>query len=243
MPTKRVSRKRKETSEEFTDAFDKNFNCSHIELKKQFPLNAHHSDFYFASQNPNTNMVFVNGPAGSMKTYMAVYSALELLKDRHVDHIIYIRTVVESSSKSIGALPGEVEEKFGPYAMPLMDKLGEIVDSHTTKSLMEYGCIKAIPVNFVRGLTFNRSAVILDETQNMTRGEIVTILTRFGRHSKYFVCGDSNQTDIRESGFRPIFDAFDTEHSVKNNIFCMKLDTTDIVRSQILKHITQVLRV
>lgn len=245
MTAKRAPRKRKELdiSQEIAESYKKNFNCSNITIKKQFPLNDNHSNFYYLTQNQNTNMVFVDGVAGTMKTYLAVYSALELLKDRHVDQIIYIRTVVESSSRSIGALPGELEDKFGPYSMPLVDKLNEITDIPTSKSLMEQGYIKAIPVNFVRGLTFNNSVVILDETQNMTKSEITTILTRFGRHSKYIVCGDTNQSDIKDSGFKAVFDAFNTEFSRKNNIHCVKFDTFDIVRSPILKHITQVLKV
>lgn len=247
MQIKKTARKRSakkaDVTSEFEQEYKKNFDCSNIKLKKQFPLNANHSNFYFLTQNPNVNMVFVDGVAGTMKTYLAVYSALELLRDRHVDQIVYIRTVVESSSRSIGALPGELDDKFGPYAMPLIDKLNEIVDGATTKSLMENNYIKAIPVNFVRGLTFNNSVVILDETQNMTKSEITTILTRFGRNSKYIVCGDANQSDIRDSGFVNVFDAFNTEHSVKNNIYCVEFDVSDIVRSPILKHITQVLKV
>ncbi len=108
---------------------------------------------------------------------------------------------------------------------------------------MEQGYIKAIPVNFVRGLTFHNSAVIIDEAQNMTRSELSTVLTRFGRNTKYFVCGDSKQTDIRDSGFNKVFELFDTEFSVKNNIHCATFDTSDVVRSPILKHITQVLGV
>lgn len=246
MAIKKVQRKRKESDDithEFLTAYDKNFNCSNIEIKKQFPLNANHQNFYYLTQNPKTNMVFIDGVAGTCKTYLAVYSALELLRDRHVDNIVYIRTVVESSSRSIGALPGELGDKFSPYSMPLMDKLGEIVDTSTSKSLFENDYVKAIPVNFTRGLTFNRCCVILDETQNMTRSEITTILTRFGRHTKYFVCGDSNQADIKDSGFLSVFNAFDTELSREHNIYCLKFDAGDIVRSTILKHITSVLKV
>lgn len=245
MSVKRAPRKRKELdiTNEIGDSYKKNFDCSNMVLKKQFSMNENHSTFYHMSQHQKTNMVFVDGVAGTMKTYLAVYSALELLKDRHVDKIIYIRTVVESSSRSIGALPGELDDKFSPYSMPLMDKLTEIVDPMTSKSLVEGEYIKAIPVNFVRGLTFNNSVVILDETQNMTKSEITTILTRFGRNSKYIVCGDSNQADIKDSGFEYVYKAFDTEHSQKNNIHCFKFDAYDIVRSPILKHITQVLKV
>jgi len=176
-------------------------------------------------------------------TYISVYTAVELLKARKVDQIIYIRSVVESSSRSIGALPGELDDKFSPYSMPLVDKLNEILDKQTITALMEQNYIKAIPVNFVRGLTFNNSFVIIDESQNLTRSELTTILTRFGRNSKYIVCGDCNQSDIKDSGFKKVFELFDTDFSRKNDIHCDRFDVNDIVRSPILKHITQILGV
>lgn len=247
MQTKKTARKRtpkrEDLTKEFETSYKKNFDCSNIVLKKQYPLNANHHHFYNLTQSSRTNMVFVDGVAGTAKTYIAVYSALELLKNREVDQIIYIRSVVESSSRSIGALPGELADKFSPYSMPLIDKLNEITDKQTSNALMEQEYIKAIPVNFVRGLTFNNSVVIIDESQNMSRSELTTILTRFGRNSKYIVCGDANQSDIKDSGFKGIFDAFKTEISEKNNIYCVEFDASDIVRSPILKHITTVLKV
>jgi len=246
MTAKKAPRKRKESvdiTQDIGESMKKNFDCSNIRMNKLLSLTDNQQAFYYITQNPKTNMIMVDGVAGSAKTYVSVYSALELLKHRHVDQIIYVRTVVESSSRSIGALPGELDDKFSPYSMPLVDKLNEIIDGYSIKALMEQGYIKAIPVNFVRGLTFHNSAVIIDEAQNMTRSELTTVLTRFGKNTKYFICGDSKQTDIRDSGFSKIFELFDTEFSTKNNIHCVKFDTSDVVRSQILKHITQVLKV
>ena len=245
MTTKRAPRKRKETdiSKDISEGIKKTFDCSNLKLNRMLALTDNQQSFYYKSQDPKCNIIFVDGVAGSAKTYVAVYSALELLKDRHVDQIIYIRTVVESSSRSIGALPGELDEKFSPYSMPLIDKLNEIIDYSSSRSLLDNGYIKAIPVNFVRGLTFHNSAVIIDEVQNMNKTELTTVLTRFGKNTKYFVCGDSKQIDIKDSGFEKVYNLFDTDFSVKNNIHCMKFDTSDVVRSPILKHITQVLGV
>jgi len=135
------------------------------------------------------------------------------------------------------------DEKFGPYSMPLIDKLNESLDKGTIKSLMEGEYIKAIPVNFVRGLTFSNSLVIIDESQNMTRSELTTILSRVGRNTKYLVLGDTKQTDIRDSGFAKVFELFDTEFSRKNHIDCLRFENHDINRSPILRHIAQVLGV
>lgn len=245
MATKKAPRKKREldVTGEFTEHIKKSFNLSNLHLKNNYQMTANQQKFYYMSQSPRNNMVFVNGPAGSAKTHLAVFSALELLKAGHVDKIIYIRSVVESSSRSIGFLKGDENEKFLPYIMPMLDKLNEILEKPDITYLTENEYIKAIPVNFVRGLTFHRCAVIIDEAQNMTRGELTTILTRFGKHSRYFVLGDAAQTDIEDSGFIQVYEAFDTEHSRKNEIQCVEFDVSDIVRSQILKHITQVLKV
>ena len=66
-----------------------------------------------------TNIMFVSGPAGSTKTYMAVYAALRYLSSNDDLDLLYVRTVIESGEKGLGALPGDIEEKFNPYLMPL----------------------------------------------------------------------------------------------------------------------------
>ena len=245
MTTKRAPRKRKELdiTNDIGEHYKKNFDVSNINLRNLPHLTDNQLKFYYLTQCPRTNMIFVDGVAGTAKTQVAVYGAMELLKNRKVDRIIYIRTVVESSSKSMGFLPGELDDKISPYSMPLIDKLNEMTDVPTYKALMEQEYIKVIPVNFARGLTFHNAAVIIDEAQNFTRSELATILTRFGRHSKYFVIGDTKQSDINDSGFRKVFDAFDTDFSWKNDIHCMEFNNDDIVRSPILRHIASVLNV
>jgi phosphate starvation-inducible PhoH-like protein len=246
MTAKRAPRKRKESvdiTEEFTKKYKQNFDCSDIKIKKPFPFTDNHTAFYYLTQDDRTNMVFLDGPAGSMKSYISVFSAMEMLRDRKVDKIIYIRTVVESASKSLGYLKGDENEKFAAYTLPLFEKISEITDKATVNSLFEQEYVKAMPVNFVRGLTFNNAVVIIDEAQNATRSELTTIMTRFGRGSKYIICGDAKQSDIKDSGFSKVFELFDTDFSRKNNIHCMKFDIHDISRSAILKHITQVLSV
>ena len=246
MATKRPPRKRKDTGDitkDFAEVYKKNFDCSNIKLNKMFPLTDNHTAFYYLSQHEKTNMIFLSGPAGSMKSYLAVYTGLELLKDRKIDKIIYIRTVVESSSRSMGFLKGDENEKFSVYMAPFLQKANEVLDPQTVQSLVDQEYVKAMPVNFARGLTFNNALVIFDEAQNATKSELTTILTRFGRNSKFILLGDTKQADIKDSGFAPVFDLFDTEFSRKNNILCMNFDIHDIMRSPILRHITQVLGV
>jgi len=238
------TRKRKSTSvdNEIEESLQSNWILSDLKIKKPFHFNEKHKAVYDCIKHDDTNIVIVDGPAGSAKSYLGVLGALELLKERKIKSIIYIRSIVESASRSIGALPGEVDDKFMPYAMPLIEKVREITDNSTSNLLQSAGVLCGIPVNFVRGLTFNDSIVIVDEIQNLTLEECTTILTRFGRNTKYVLCGDSQQADIGKlTCIHKIYDAFNREESADNNIFCFKFGESEIVRSKILKYIVKVL--
>ena len=207
-------------------------------IKKPFKLNNLQQEFFDTIINDTTQMSFVDGPAGSAKTYIGVLAALRLLSERKIKNIVYIRSIVESANRSMGALPGEIEEKFKPWSAPLIDKLEEIIDPGAQSTLMLKGYIKCIPVNFTRGLTFRESVVIVDEAQNMTKDELTTVLTRFGEKSRYIIVGDSLQSDINgKSGFNKIKEAFNSDECRANGIFTYNFTDNDVVRSKILKFI------
>jgi phosphate starvation-inducible PhoH-like protein len=218
------------------DLFDKNW-LMDFKIRKPFYFKPKHKEFYNLLHNSTTQMSFVDGLAGTAKTYIAVYAALEMLKSEMFEKIIYIRSVVESADKSLGSLPGEIDDKFSPYAMPLIEKVTEITGPGTCSMLRSKGLLEAIPVNFVRGLTFNNSIVIVDEAQNLTKGELTTILTRFGRNSQYIVCGDTKQSDVRQSGFNDVYKKFTTDDCKELGIYTHKFGVNEIVRSKILRFI------
>ena len=165
-----------------------------------------------------------------------------MLKDRKIDEVVYIRSIVESAHKKLGSLPGEVDEKFKPWSIPLIEKCDELVGKQTTNILFESDYIKSIPVNFLRGSTFSNSVVIVDEAQNLEHSELVTILTRFGKNCKLFVMGDTRQSDIFDkSGFKKIMNVFDTEESNTHGIHSFHFTEDDITRSKLLKYIVKVI--
>lgn len=211
-----------------------------IDYKFGRSANDTHKSFIATMLRPDTKMLFVDGPAGTAKTYLAVYGALCELKKHLVEEIVYIRSVVESASQKMGSLPGEVDDKFGPWAMPMIEKLDELIEIPVRKELMTRGFVNCLPVNFVRGLTFNNSFVIVDEAQNLTSGELITILTRFGENSKYIIVGDSKQKDIgNRSGFAPVYKCFDNEASEQEGIYTFEFGADEIVRSEILRFIVK----
>lgn len=242
--SRKVARKRKPDGlevEDINSSLQQNWFLN-FKIKKPFHFNERHSAFYDCIKQDSTNMAFVDGPAGTGKSYIAVLVALEHIKEQKSKQIVYIRSVIESASRSIGALPGEVDDKFLPYAMPLLEKVKEITDDSTCTAMQQAGILHAVPVNFVRGLTFNDSIVIVDEIQNLTVPEMTTILTRFGKNTKYILCGDSFQADIGKSTcIKRIINAFDNDTSMDNNIFCFKFGETEIVRSKILRYIVKAL--
>jgi len=209
-----------------------------FKINYEFKSNDIHKSFVGSMLSSDSKMLFVDGPAGTAKTYLAVYGALCLLKKHAVEEIVYIRSVVESASNKLGSLPGEVDDKFLPWSMPLIEKLDELVNIPARKELMERGFINCLPVNFVRGLTFHDTFVIVDEAQNMTSSELITILTRFGENTKFVVVGDSKQRDIgNRSGFKPVMNCFDNEESDAHGIYNFVFGEDEIVRSKILRFI------
>ena len=107
-----------------------------FKIKQDYDLTERQQVFFNTALQEQTRMCIVDGPAGTAKTYIAVLAALKLLHNRQIDNIVYIRSIVESASRSMGALPGELEEKFAPWSMPLIDKLDEILVGNTSNNLM-----------------------------------------------------------------------------------------------------------
>ncbi|MFN9901416.1 MAG: PhoH family protein, partial [bacterium] len=121
--------------------------------------------------------------------------ALNLIKESEKE-VVYVRTIIESGERSLGSLPGTINEKFQPFLQPLEDKIHEIIEATDANKLKEDGRIAAIPVNFLRGSTLSDKIVSADEVQNFTHKEITTLITRIGEGSKIFLCGDFMQSDM-----------------------------------------------
>lgn len=194
----------------------------------------------FLSLDNKSKIVFINGPAGSSKTYMGIYSALNLLRNNTDLDLLYVRTIIESADRNMGALPGDAEEKFNPYMSPLIDKLNEMLAPSVVKSLLLKHKIQAMPINFLRGASWVDKIVVADEAQNFTFKELITLITRLGEGSKLFICGDIMQSDIHtKSGFANMINIFNDKESEDQGIFNFKFGKSDIKRSELLKYIVE----
>jgi len=205
---------------------------------KNHRLTEKQKSFAEIALDPNTKIVFINGPAGSSKTYIAIYAALRLLAQHKELELLYVRTIIESAERNMGALPGNADEKFNPYMLPLEDKLEELLKTSDHQRLFQEKRIEAMPINYLRGANWRNKIVVADEAQNFTFKELTTLITRIGENTKLFVCGDFMQPDINgKSGYRAMCDRFTDAESRKMGIHTFKFGIEDIKRSKILKFI------
>lgn len=148
-----------------------------------------------ASRN---DIVFVIGPAGTGKTFLAVAIAVAALRDKLIDRIVLTRPAVEAG-ESLGYLPGDFREKIDPYLRPLYDALHEMIPPDKLKRYLESGVIEIVPLAYMRGRTLSNAFVILDEAQNTTFNQMKMFLTRLGVNSKSIITGDVTQVDLPTS--------------------------------------------
>lgn len=153
-------------------------------------------------------ITFVSGSPGSGKTFIALKTGLELLKsaDFNIGEICLTTPIIEVSSKSIGALPGDLNDKIVNYFDHFYENMNKIVGNQTTKFLRGSGLVNDKIVNFMRGTTFGKTDIdgkpigvycIFDEAQNTTIGEMKTFISRLAEESKLIICGDPEQCDIK----------------------------------------------
>ena len=131
------------------------------------------------------DITFCFGPSGTGKSFVAAGIAAQHLNRQKTSQIIVTRPLV-CAGKSLGAVPGEIEDKVKPYLKP-----------------MEENIIKFEPLELMRGASFHNSYMILDEAQNCTLDQIKMFITRIGENSKVIINGDVKQTDLKDgSGLR-----------------------------------------
>lgn len=146
----------------------------------------------------NSQLVVITGNAGSGKTLVAAQSVLDLLFKKMVQQIYVTRPAIEVG-KSLGFMPGDLTEKFDPYIEAFRDNMYKCSDKEKVDKHIKDGQIQGMPVQFIRGKTIDTAQIlIVEEAQNLTKHEMLAILTRLGKGGKIIINGDIEQSDIKD---------------------------------------------
>ena len=141
-------------------------------------------------------VVIITGRAGCGKSLVSAQCALDFLFKKQCDEILVTRAAVEVGH-SLGFLPGSLNEKFDPYLEAFLENLTKCYDKVKVDELINAKKVNALPVQFIRGKTID-DVLIVEEAQNLTKAEMLAILTRLGKNGKIIINGDNEQKDIRE---------------------------------------------
>jgi phosphate starvation-inducible PhoH-like protein len=141
-------------------------------------------------------IVIITGRAGCGKSLISAVTALDFLFKKECDKILVTRAAVEVGH-SLGFLPGALDEKFNPYLEAFQENLLKCYDKVKVEQLISDKKIDALPVQFIRGKTVD-DVLVVEEAQNLTKSEMLAILTRLGKNGKIIINGDNEQKDIRD---------------------------------------------
>lgn len=154
--------------------------------------------------DPDLSAIALIGSAGSGKTLLAIACAISQ-RDEY-DRILVARPAIELSNKTMGFLPGNLEEKYNPYLAPVRSACRFIMDKMETEqkrkeaevaAWMDDHGIELLPLSMIRGDTFHHAFILVDEAQNLTPNEVKTIVSRAGEDTKIVFTGDINQIDVQ----------------------------------------------
>lgn len=204
------------------------------DLKTIFPLTDNQRKFFELYKN--SQALLLHGLAGTGKSYIALYKALEEVLDKSSSFtkVVVVRSAVPS--REIGHLPGDEKEKTEVYQLPYIEICEDLFNRHDAfQRLQEQKSINFMVTSFIRGITLDNSVIIVDECQNMTDMELNSIITRVGDKSKIIFCGDFRQTDLYKktdmSGLKKFMIIADMMPSFK----VIEFEVEDIVRSDLVK--------
>ena len=186
---------------------------------------------------------FLFGAAGTGKTFISLYLALNDIFDlkKPYDKVILVRSLIPS--REIGFLPGDEEDKAALYQVPYQNMVRfmfEAANEQQFNSLYDrlkgQGSLFFLSTSFLRGLTFDNSIIIVDECQNLNFHELDTIITRVGQDSKIVFCGDFDQTDLVKQNERNGLHDFLRILNEMDEFNCTEFTLGDIVRSGFVRN-------
>lgn len=184
----------------------------------------------------NNRSICAYGSAGTGKTFLAMYLAINEITSGNSDHkqIKIVRSVVPT--REVGFLPGTLDEKIVHYEQPYMDIVHELTGCWKGYEYMkESRIIEFVPTSFIRGLTWDNTIVIVDEGQNMNFHEIESVMTRIGKHSRMIFTGDVKQSDLQRKYDQSGMSRAITVMQNHGDFDMIEFTRHDVVRSEFVK--------
>jgi phosphate starvation-inducible protein PhoH and related proteins len=189
------------------------------------------------------DITFCIGPAGTGKTHVSVGAAVDLLQRKKIEKIIISRPIMEAGQKRnsksvIGYLPGDINAKMAPFLRPIHDELGKFLTQDAIQMMKNTGVLEICPIEHMRGRTFEKSFIIIDEAQNTTEEQLEMVLTRLGIGSIMVLVGDTEQSDLPanlEGGLENFIEDLDG----LEGLGIIYLETCDVARHPIVAAILE----
>jgi phosphate starvation-inducible protein PhoH and related proteins len=176
------------------------------------------------------------GSAGTGKTFVAIYLALEsiLEKTNPQDKIIIFRSVVPT--RDIGYLPGSLAEKMAPYEVAYQGIVKQLIgDNAGWNRLISSKQIEFMSTSFIRGMTIDNAVIIVDEMQNLNFHELDSVITRVGENCRIIFSGDYNQSDFKDGYEKEGIQKFLRIVEHLKHFEIIQFNWHDIVRSDFLR--------
>ena len=221
------------------------------QMKRKKPINADmmrdiepltdNQKSLFEAYAKDQNLV-AYGVAGTGKTFITLYNALKdvLNPDTPYEKVYIVRSLV--ATREIGFLPGDHDDKSSLYQIPYKHMVKYMFEMPSEADFnMLYGNLKAQDTidfwstSFIRGTTFDKTIVIVDEFQNLNYHELDSIMTRVGAQSKIMFCGDASQSDLIKTNERNGIIDFMQILRIMSSVDVIEFGVEDIVRSGLVK--------
>ena len=190
----------------------------------------------------NSKNIIAYGAAGTGKTFITLFNELNDVLDTSTPYekIYIVRSLV--STREIGFLPGDHEDKSFLYQIPYKNMVKYMFELPSAADFeMLYGNLKAQETisfwstSFIRGTTFDRAIIIVDEFQNLNFHELDSIMTRVGENTKIMFCGDATQSDLIKQNERNGIVDFMRVLRLMSSVDIIEFGVEDIVRSGLVK--------
>lgn len=184
----------------------------------------------------NNYVTIAKGAAGVGKSLIAISEAVWMVEKGLMSKVLYSKPIVDfAEQKSLGFLPGDLNEKTLPLLFPVLDNLETFCTPGKARYLLDKKVIEFQPLEFIRGRSLKETVIILDEAQNCSPHAVLSVISRIDKTSRVIILGDPKQVDFK----LPVNGLNDAFFRLKNldNVGLIEFSPKDILRNPFLSHI------